>query len=199
MKPFFLFLLLVLAATVRAEEKPTPAAAAVTNADAAAAKTLGELKSPIVITSRSSVVNLRSNVVVYFGNVRVTETNMSLLCEYLIAVMPQRGGRIESILAQTNVVMDMTDEKGEKVHGTGEKLLYTYRATETETNEVIELSGNPWIETARGSTKADVITYDRITGMVRFQNPQMTIQQEGNITNFLSNPLLGTNAPKRKP
>jgi lipopolysaccharide transport protein LptA len=195
MKTFFLLLSLLLATAVLAADDPAPPAASATNA-------LNTLKSPIEITSRSSEVNLRSNVVVYVGNVRVTEATMSLTSEYLIAIMPQRGGRIERILAQTNVVFEMTDEQGQKVNGKGEQLLYTYRATESETNEVVELTGNPVIETPQGKWGADVITYNRTTGQVRFQNQRMQIKQEGGLTNLLSPSNLlpsGTNAPRRKP
>ena len=197
MKTLLLWLLLLPDAAALGEEKPSPLAAATgTNA-------LSALKSPIEITSRSSEVNLRSNVVVYLGNVRVTEgTNMSLTSEFLVAMMPQRGGRIERILAETNVVINMTDEQGQKVHGKGQRLLYTYRATAVETNEVVELSGDPVIETSQGSTRADVITYDRMTGQVRLQNPRMQIEAEGSLTNLLSPTGLqsgATNKPERKP
>lgn len=195
MKHCLLLLLGWLSASAFAADQPVPSAAESALGTNAAAV----LKSPIEIKSRSSEVNLRSNVVVYIGDVRVTEDTMRLTCEYLIAIRPQRGGRIESITALTNVVMELTDEKGDKVHGTGEKLLYSYRISETETNEVIELSGSPLIETAQGKTRADIITYDRITGVVRLQNPLMTIEQEGTLTNFLSNPLNRTNSPGRKP
>ena len=201
MKTFFLLLSLLLATAVLAADDPAPPTAA-TDASASATNALNTLKSPIEITSRSSEVNLRSNVVVYVGNVRVTEATMSLTSEYLIAIMPQRGGRIERILAQTNVVFEMTDEQGQKVNGKGEQLLYTYRATESETNEVVELTGNPVIETPQGKWGADVITYNRTTGQVRFQNQRMQIKQEGGLTNLLSPSNLlpsGTNAPRRKP
>jgi lipopolysaccharide transport protein LptA len=183
--------LLLFATGLWAGEAPTPA---VTTTNA-----LNTLKSEIQITSRSSEVNLRSNVVVYVGNVRVTEATMSMTCEYLVAIMPQRGGRIESILAQTNVVIDMTDERGDKVHGTGEKLLYTYQVTESATNEVVQLSGNPLITTSQGSTRADVITYNRTTQNVRFENPQMVIEHDGSLTNLLpgTQSNLRTNPPPR--
>ena len=198
MKTWPLFLCLLVSAAQAAQETANPLAIASTNAAAAAAA----LKSPIVITSRTSEVNLRSNVVVYLGDVRVTEDTMSLTSDFLVASMPQKGGRIERILAETNVVLNMTDERGQKVHGRGERLLYSYRATETETNEVVELSGNPVIETDQGKTSADVITFDRMTGRVRFQNPHMQIEQEGSLTNLLSPTSLlpgRTNPPSRKP
>lgn len=120
MKTIRLLLTLLLAAPVLAEDKPSPIAAV------AGTKPLGALKSPIEITSRSSEVNLRSNVVVYVGNVRVTEANMSLTSEFLVAVMPQRGGRIERVRA-TNVVINMTDEQGQKIKGGAEAALHLSR------------------------------------------------------------------------
>jgi lipopolysaccharide transport protein LptA len=196
MKTIRLLLTLLLAAPVLAEDKPSPIAAV------AGTNSLGALKSPIEITSRSSEVNLRSNVVVYVGNVRVTEANMSLTSEFLVAAMPQRGGRIERIQAETNVVINMTDEQGQKIKGGGQRLLYTYRVVDSQTNEVVELSGDPIIETPQGSTRADVITYDRLTGQVRFKNPRMHIEAEGGLTNLLSPSNLQparTNKTERKP
>lgn len=192
MKALFLLPLLLLAASLRAEDIPPAPLGGGTSA-------LSTLKSELHITSRSSEVNLRSNVVVYLGNVRVKEETMNLTCEYLLAIMPQRGGRIESIVAKTNVVMDMVDDKGDKVHGTGEELLYTYEVSETATNEIVRLTGNPYIESAQGRTRADVITFNRTTGHIRFENPHMAIKHDGSLTNILPGvgPLGRTNAPPR--
>ena len=136
------------------------------------------LRGNLVINSRTSEFDLKSNTVVYLGSVRVEATNMLLLCESLTSVLPTQGGRIERIVARTNVIIDLTDEKGQKLHATGEQAVYSYTSTPTKTNEIIELTGNPKTEYPQGTLAGDVITYDLRTGKVHATNPRTRILQD---------------------
>ena len=146
MKPRFILFGLLAAWPALAQDPPAPAK---TNAASAApdpANALRALRGNLVIESRSSVFDLKSNQVVYLGNVRVEATNMVLRCDFLTAAMPARGGKIERVLARTNVVIDLTGAKGEKLRATSEQAVYAYTVAGGQTNEIIELTGatNSW-------------------------------------------------------
>ena len=134
--------------------------------------------SDIHIFSDQAEFDLESNVAIYRGNVRVEEARMKLTCDLLTAKLPQRGGRIESIVAEQNVKFDLTDEKGQTVHGRGDKAVYTYQVSESGTNEVMELMGNPVLETVQGDLTGDVITYDRTTGRFRATNQRTVVRAD---------------------
>jgi hypothetical protein len=96
-----------------------------------------------------------------------------LTCEFLVADLPQSGGRINHIVAETNVVIDTTDEKGATNHVTSDKAVYDYNVQGTVTNETITLTGSPQVENAQGTQSGDVIIWDRANKHIRFVNPIM--------------------------
>jgi lipopolysaccharide transport protein LptA len=147
-------------------------------ADPTGSEALQGLRGNLVINSRTSEFDLKSNTVVYLGSVRVEATNLQLLCEHLTSVLPTQGGRIERVVARTNVVIDLTDEKGQKLHATGEQAVYSYTVSTGQTNETIELTGNPMLDNPQGTLAGDVITYDLITGKVRATNQRMIVNQD---------------------
>jgi lipopolysaccharide export system protein LptA len=81
-------------------------------------------------------------------------------------------------VAQTNVIIDLTDEKGQKLHATSEQAVYSYTATPTQTNEIIELTGNPKLDNPQGTLVGDTITYDLRSGKVRATNQRMFVRQD---------------------
>lgn len=117
----------------------------------------------INITSQKAEFDLKSKVAVYAGEVRVEGQGFDLACEVLTARLPATGDRIESFVGESNVVINLVDEKGQKIHGTGDKLIYTFATSATGTNETIELLGNSMLETPQGSMSGDAMVYDRIT------------------------------------
>src|SRR5258708_1490426 len=56
---------------------------------------------------------MKSKVAVYQHHVRVLDPKMKLTCEILTAKLPEAGGKLDHILAETNVVIDFTDDRGE--------------------------------------------------------------------------------------
>ncbi|MCS7338496.1 MAG: hypothetical protein NZ739_09725 [Verrucomicrobiae bacterium] len=132
--------------------------------------------------------DLRSNVARYAGNVRVENPALKLRCELLTARLPAGAGRIESIVAEGNVEFDALDGSGKRIRGTGQKAVYTYSATETATNEIVELTGNPLLHSDQGTLAGDTIVFDRLTGRVTATNPRMTVLQAEQAA---------TNAPSR--
>ena len=77
------------------------------------------------------------------GAVCLDHPQIQWACERLTALAPPGGGRINRTVGEQAVVFDLTDDKGQQVHGTGDKAVYTYNATATATNEIMELTGSP--------------------------------------------------------
>ena len=122
------------------------------------------------IDSDSADFDMNARRAVYRGNVRVSDPEMKLTCALLIADLPQSGGRVNRIVAETNVVIDSTDNKGQTTHVTGDKAVYIYNVQNGVTNETVTLTGNPQprVENAQGTMMADVITWDRAKNSYQF-------------------------------
>jgi len=122
------------------------------------------------IHSDSAVFDGNGHTVTYFGNVRVSDPDMKLICAVLIADLPPSGGRVNHIVAETNVVMDATDSKGQPVHATSAKAVYDFQVKDAVTNETVTLTGNPQpqVEIAQGTNTADVIVWDRANNGFHF-------------------------------
>jgi len=195
--PILLLATLALAAQAQDATNPPAASPPTLAADPSAANALQGLRGNLRISSLASEFDLKSNTVVYLGSVRVEATNMLLLCEALTSVLPAQGGRIDRVVARTNVNIDLTDEKGQKLHATAEQAVYTYTVTPGQTNESIELSGTPQptLDNPQGTLTGDVITYDLATGRVRATNQRMLVRQDApGLTNAPPPAAPGTNA-----
>jgi lipopolysaccharide export system protein LptA len=119
-------------------------------------------------------LNPRNRVAIYTGNVRVIDPQMKLTCEVLTVHLPEGGSRPSRIVAERNVVIDAPDNHGEPIHATGGKAIYTYQVENSLTNEMVELTINPRLETRSGSATGDSIIWDRAKGGFRGTNFHMT-------------------------
>jgi lipopolysaccharide transport protein LptA len=134
--------------------------------------------------------DLAGHRVVYHEHVRVDSPNMKLSCEWLAADLPQSGGRVTNIVAETNVVIDATDDKGQKMHATGDKAVYVYSVENGVTNETVTLTGNARLENTQGWLTGDSIIWDRAHERLSVpSNPKMIFHQT------LNGVAIGTNAP----
>jgi lipopolysaccharide export system protein LptA len=124
----------------------------------------------------------------YRGHVRVDDPQMKLTCEQLVAHLPQAGGHPSHIVAETNVVIDLTNEKGQTNHATGDKAVYLYNVQNGVTNETVTLTGNPQMENAQGTQAGDVIIWDRANNKIHFDNPHMILRQNLNSAVADTNP-----------
>jgi hypothetical protein len=77
---------------------------------------------------------------------------------------------VNHIVAETNVVIDSADSKGQTTHVTGDKAVYIYDVQDGVTNETVTLTGNPQpqVENAQGTMVANVIIWDRASNGYRF-------------------------------
>lgn len=130
------------------------------------------------IFSDSADFDLKNRVGVYTGHVRVIDPQMKMTCEKLTAKVPENGGRIDSIVAESNVVIEAVDDKGRPVRATSEKAIYTYQVVNSVTNETIELVGNPDVSSAMFSGTADTIVWDRINNSIHTTGQHMMIHPE---------------------
>ena len=108
------------------------------------------------INAESADFDLTGHQAIYHRHVRVDDPQMKLTCEQLVADMPPAGGHPNHIVAETNVVIDFTDEKGQTNHATGDKAVYVYSEQSGVTNETVTLTGNPQpqMENAQGLQRA---------------------------------------------
>jgi lipopolysaccharide export system protein LptA len=107
------------------------------------------------------------------GNVHASEPGLNLTCALLTADLPQSGGRVSHIVAETNVVIDVTDAKNQPMHATGDKAVYFYSVQNGVTNETITLTAltnnpQPRVEDTQGTQTADVIIWDRANNGFHF-------------------------------
>ena len=139
------------------------------------------------IYADSAVFDGNGHTVTYHSNVRVIAPDMKLACALLVADLPPSGGRVSHIVAETNVVMDAKDSKGQPVRATSGKAVYDFQVKDSVTNETVTLTGNPQpqIETAQGTTVADVIIWDRANNIYRWTGKY----------HFTNNVPAGTNPP----
>jgi len=137
-------------------------------------------RAPTLINSDRGDFDLNGHEAIYRGHVRVDDPQMKLTCERLVADMPQAGGRPNRIVAETNVVIDFTDEKGQTNHATGDQAVYVYAESGGVTNETVTLTGNPKTQNAQGTQAGDVIILDRVNNKIHFDNPHMIFRQNLN-------------------
>ena len=149
-----------------ADAGPPPAASPATvrtNAPPANA-TLTD-RAPKEIFSDSANFDLKTRIAVFIGHVRVTDPQLKMTCGIMTARVPE-SGKIDSIVAEQDVVIDGVDNQGRPVHATGEKAVYSYRATDSVTNDTVVLTGHPEVKSKMFTGSGETITWDRINNGV---------------------------------
>jgi lipopolysaccharide transport protein LptA len=153
-------------------------------------------RPPTQIHSDSWDFDMTARQAVYHGHVHVDDPQMKLTCAQLTTDLPESGGRPSRIVAETNVVIDFTDDKGQTNHTTSDKAVYIYNVQNGVTNEVVTLTGNPQMENAQGTQAGDVIIWDRANNKIHFDNPHMIFRQNLNgVTADTNSPPAKTNFP----
>jgi lipopolysaccharide export system protein LptA len=151
-----------------------PAASPATNQPAA------RPRGPIFIHSAGpAVVDMENHWVTYSDDVLVTNPEMKLTCEWAKADFPGDWGQATNVVAQTNVVVDYIDPKGQKGRALGDKAVYLFQIENGLTNETVTLTGDPTnnppaVEAGENFTNRQIgsqIVYDVRTGKVTFFQP----------------------------
>jgi lipopolysaccharide export system protein LptA len=95
------------------------------------------------ITSQTVDFDLKARQAVYHGKVNVQDPRIHLTCERLTATIAESGGRVDSLVAESNVVANIaTNDTVYTV--TSQKATYTYQVAADSTNQTLELIGSPW-------------------------------------------------------
>lgn len=97
----------------------------------------------------------------FSGGVYISHPQMNWSCETLTVQLPAAGGTIERIVAQDSVSFDLADREGQRLHGKGNRAVYTYGVAGGVTNDLVELTGDPVLETTNGVFRNDPILLDR--------------------------------------
>jgi lipopolysaccharide transport protein LptA len=142
----------------------------------------------------SDTVNFDMNVrqAVYAGHVQVADPQMKLTCAQLVVGLPEPGQHISHIVAETNVMVDFNDGKGQTMHATGDRAIYAYSLQGGVTNETVTLTGHAQVESAQGTLTGEPIVWDRANNRMTAANQQMTFRQS------LDSIAARTNAPAAK-
>jgi len=103
---------------------------------------------------------LRPDNALFVGNVRVTHPQMNWTCQRLeLRSLPDKG---KVLAGDGGVVFDMLNDKGQRVNGLGDNVVYTNSVTASLTNDILYLRGNPaTLETTNMIFYNTVITLDR--------------------------------------
>ena len=151
-------------------------------------------RPPTLINSDHADFDLTVHRAVYWDNVRVDDPKMILTCARLTADMPpsQAAAQLKHIVAETNVVIDSVDEKGQTNHATSDQAVYHYEVKSGITNETVTLTGNARMQNSQGILTGEPIIWDRINNHLTAVNQKMVVNQ--NIGSALTN----TNAAPHK-
>jgi lipopolysaccharide transport protein LptA len=136
-----------------------------------------EVDQKIEVNSDSADFDLNIRRATYHGHVVVLHPQVTLTCESLVLDLPEHAARVNHILAETNVVVDFTDDKSGKYHITSDKAIYVYNVVNTVTNETVTFTGHARAETTNSVITAEPMVWDRADGHLHFTNPHMESRQ----------------------
>ena len=128
------------------------------------------------ISSKTVDFDLKSRQAVYRGDVVVDDPRVNVTCDVLTVRLPTNGTRIDSIIAESNVVMFIL-ENGATNRATADKAVYTYAVNAGVTNEVLELTGSPMIESPQGTWTGTRLIWDRVKDIISGENSHMKVRQ----------------------
>jgi lipopolysaccharide transport protein LptA len=151
------------------------------------------------INSNTVDFDLKTRTAVYRGNVHVEDERINMTCEVMTAKLPASGGRVDSIIAETNVVI-LVPEKGVTNRATSQRAVYTFNVNAGVTNETLELTGSPALDSPQGRLTGDKITWDRVANTIRATNQRMLVRTEAtNSTPSAATNTAATNAGALNP
>lgn len=152
-------------------------------------------RAPTLIDSDRADFDLGSSPrqAFYYGHVHVDDPQMKLTSAQMVADLPPTGGHISRIVAETNVVIDFLDDKGQTNHAISDKAVYIFNLQNGVTNETVTLSGHASVTNADGSwMTGEPIIWDRVNNSVHATNEHISVKQN------ISDAMGGTNAPAKK-
>jgi len=134
-------------------------------------------RAPTRIEAARGEFDMARRVVTYRGHVRVDDPEMKLTSEWLITDLPQAGEHVNHIVAETNVVIDFRDDKGQTNHATCAKAVYRYEVKDGMTNELVTLSGNSKVENVEFTMTGEPIVLNLATRKITADDEVVTFHQ----------------------
>jgi lipopolysaccharide export system protein LptA len=113
----------------------------------------------------------------YYGNVHVDDPQMRLTCEWLVADLPESGGRMDRVVAKTNVVIDYADDHGQVNHATSDKAVYSTVVQNGTTNGWVTLTGHAVVTNASWTMTGEPIKIDIETRQTHAEHPSVNFNQ----------------------
>ena len=127
--------------------------------------------------------DLREDLSVFHGNVRVKDPRGRLSCDLLNVTSSQTpGDESRNAVAerkQNRVEIVWVDAKGQTNFSWSDKAVYSYSIAGSVTNELVTFSGSPVITNPQGTHTGDPIIWDRIRNTVHATGGKSEIRENG--------------------
>ena len=139
--------------------------------------------SPIEISSDSGHYDGNTRQMIYTGHVVAIDAQSKMTCAVLTVDLPADGGHPTNIVAETDVVIDRVDEKGQTNHITADNAVYTYRVVNDVTNEMATFTGGqptPRVENDQMIIVGDPLVMNLLTKQFSGKKYKTTFKQNPN-------------------
>jgi lipopolysaccharide transport protein LptA len=141
-------------------------------------------------TGRFDMTNYRT---IYMGKVRADDPRMHLTSDWLAADLPHDKNPDSRVVATTNVLMELIDNKGQTNHTTSDQAIYDLHVAGGVTNETVTLSGHAKMWNDKMTVIGEPLIYDMVKQeLVGGSNWQTTFSHDA------LNSLSGTNSAGHK-
>jgi len=150
----------------------------------------------VILSDHGMEAHLKDKTYIYRGNVRVFNPQMTLTSELLTIEAPDvTEGKYNHVVALTNVVVHWWDEHGTN-QATADRVDYTYALTNLaklpekhyQTNSTIVLTGNGHLDMGGKKLDGDLITWDRVTDVVKVPDMKRTVISGSNVFDNATSP-----------
>jgi lipopolysaccharide transport protein LptA len=185
-KTFCIFAALNFSVMLLSAQTNTNAEVSVTISNKTAVST-NNLSTQIVIQSDSWDFDLETKQAVYHGHVRVKDPQLKLTCEQLTADLPANGGHPHRIVAETNVVVDVTNTDHQVLHITSDKAVYIYNMQNGVTNETVTFTGHAKAEYPQYTLTGEPIYWDFVNKRLHADNEKTILRQSENLLKVATN------------
>ncbi len=97
----------------------------------------------------------------FSGGVYISHPRMAWACETLTIRMSPEEKKVSGLVARDSVAFDLMVGTGQQIRGRADQASYRYEVTPTGTNDTMELTGNPVLETTNMTFRNSVFIIDR--------------------------------------
>jgi lipopolysaccharide export system protein LptA len=131
----------------------------------------------------SQQYTLRTNSASFRGTVHACHPRMEWVCDQLTVHSSAAQGKPESMLAETGVDFELENDDGQKVHGTADRAVYAFSVSQSQTNDLLTLYGNPaTLVMTNATVHNDQIVYDRLNNSLATPGSHYRIEGIGPAT-----------------